>query len=189
MVPVVLVSAVVGAAVDAGAVPVSLAVSANSASVAGGTFQISADRLEGTGFSQYAGVDRGQDGVSYAEGVSGITSADLYGLCQSIANRVPAIGHVTVRITAGGGGKPAHADNLVVDTHDLRGDAVFHNITVGGPAGGLGGTAHGSAGMVGQQADRISISHLKQVARSVTAATFRLRGLHLSVKRGDGACF
>jgi hypothetical protein len=48
---------------------------------------------------------------------------------------------------------------------------------------------HGAAAGVGQQADTVHIDHLRQVTRSVSAATFRLTGLHLTVRKGAKPCF
>jgi hypothetical protein len=184
MVPVAVVSAVLLAGVGLGAIPVSLAISARSTSFSGQTFQVAADRLEGTGFTQYAQVDTSGKG-DFPEAVSGIKSADLYNLCQSVVQKVPVLGSLTVRITAGGGGKPAHASNLAVRTDDLAGDATFSNVIMGVDAAAIGGPA----GQVGQQADSVRIDHLRQQTRSVSAATFKLTGLHLTVKAHSSPCF
>ncbi|PWI41891.1 cholesterol esterase [Streptomyces sp. ICBB 8177] len=177
-------AAVLMVGVGAGAVPVSLAISARSPALSGQTFQVAADRLQGTGFTQSTGDDSTARG-GFPEAVSGIRSADLYDLCQSVVSKVPGFGAVTVRITAGGGGHPAHADNLVVRSDDLSGDATFRDVTMGVDAGTFGG----AAGSVGQQADAVTIDHLRQTTRAVSAATFRLNGLHLSVRAHAAPCF
>ncbi len=184
--PVLLVSAVLVAAVGAGALPVSLAVSARSTALSGQVFQVGADRLDGTGFTQFTALDHTARG-DFPDAVSGIDSADLYNLCQSVVQRVPMLGEVTVRITAGGGGRPAHADRLVVRTDDLAGDATFRNVLMGVDASTV--DPAGGAGEVGQSADGVTIDHLRQQTRSVSAGTFRLNGLHLSVKPTAAPCF
>ncbi|WP_241968562.1 DUF6230 family protein [Streptomyces sp. ICBB 8177] len=190
MVPVLAVSAALLAATAEGALAASFGVSANSFTVSGRSFQISADTLAGTDFVQYGVVDQGRSG-SYPEALSGINSADLYDLCQSVVQDLPFVGPVTLRLTSGTAGPPAHADRLVVDAHDLRGDAVFHHIDIGQDASTVSGVpgVQGSPGGFGEQAATIRIDHLRQQTRSVSAATFRLPGLHLSVTSGDRSCF
>lgn len=184
MIPVFFVAAVLIAAVGLGALPVSLAVSARTTALSGQTFQVAAERLDGSGFTQYAVLDHTARG-DYPDAVSVIRSADLYGMCQSMVTRVPLFGRATVRITAGGDGTPAHAENLVVRTDDLRGDAEFRNLLIGADAGPLGGAPGG----IGQTADSVSIGHLRQQNRSISAGTFRLNGLHLSVKPTQDPCY
>jgi hypothetical protein len=188
MVPTLIVSGAVLATVAAGLLPVSLAVSAQPGAISGQSFQVAADRLEGTGFTQYVVVDKTTKG-DFAEAVSGIKSADLHNLCQSVVTKMPMIGSVTLVIKAGGGSKPVHADRLVVNTDDLAGDAEFHNIIFGQDASTLSGVSDGPAGALGQQADTVRIDHLRQTARSVSAATFRLTDLHLTVRKGSKPCF
>jgi hypothetical protein len=188
MVPTLIVSGTLLAAVTAGLMPVSLAVSAKAGAISGQSFQVAADQLEGTGFTQYVVVDKTTKG-DFPEAVSGIDSADLHNLCQSVVSRMPLLGSVTLVIRAGGGSKPVHADHLVVNTGDLAGDAEFHNVIFGRDAATLSGVTDGPAGALGQQADTVHIDHLRQVARSVSAATFRLTGLHLTVQKGSKPCF
>ena len=70
------------AGVAQGAVPVSFAVS-------GSQFQISASQLDGTGFSQYAGVAKDTAGVEHAVAIANIASATLHDLCQSVVAETP----------------------------------------------------------------------------------------------------
>jgi hypothetical protein len=189
LMPTVLVSALLLAAIGTGVLPVSLAVSAQSMVISGQNLKISADRLQGTGFTQYVGTDRSKN-KTYPEAIAGIDSADLYNLCQSMVLSLPVVGETTLRIGAGGGGKPAHADHLVVHTDDLGGDAVFSDIVIGQDASTFKDGGSGLlAGMFGQRADTVRIDHLRQSTRQVNAATFRLTGLHLSVKAGAKPCY
>jgi hypothetical protein len=187
LVPTLLLAAVVVAGIATGVVPVSLAISAQAASLSGQNFQVAADQLVGDGFSQYVTVDSTTKG-SYPEGVSAIRSADLHGLCQSVVTHLPGVGDVTLRIAAGGESGVVHADNLVVDTDDLSGDAVFQNVTFGQDASTLSPKS-GPREQIGQQADKVTIDHLRQETRAVSAATFRLPGLHLTVRKGSKPCF
>ncbi|MGW2564906.1 DUF6230 family protein [Streptomyces sp. NPDC001537] len=190
MVPTLLASAGLCTAVARGALAASFGVSPNSFTVSGESFQISASTLDGQGFVQFGVLDRGAH-ASYPEALSGIRSADLYDLCQSVVQDVPLFGPVTLRLTSGSGGTPAHADRLVADSHDLKGDALFHNINIGQDAATVQGVpgVHGAPGGFGEQADTVRIDNLRQQTRSVSAATFRLPGLHLSVQVGSNPCF
>ncbi|MEV4536809.1 DUF6230 family protein [Asanoa sp. NPDC049518] len=162
---------------------------AASFAVSGQTFKVSADKLVGDGFVQYGSVAKDGDGAEHPVAVSGIRRATLTNLCQSV--KVPGA-PVVLTINAGGNGKPATANNLLLDITDLRGDATFTNIEIGRDAGSLNkAAARGEPGTFGQQSDRIVIDDLKQVAWSTTAGTFTLTGLHLKVNVGDDAkeCF
>jgi hypothetical protein len=179
----------VAATAAAGAIVVGMANGAIAASfaVSGQTFKVSADKLTGTGFVQYGGVVKpaGQTNpVPVAE--SGIASADLTNLCQSVV--VPNT-PISMIITAGQDPKnPAHADNLLIDMSDLTGDATFTNINIGQDASTLtaaGPNAHGQAGAFGQSATGVEIDNLHQISWATTAGTFALRGLHLSISLGD----
>lgn len=174
----------VPSAVVAGGIVVGMANGAIAASlnVSGSTFQVAADRLEGEGFTQYGGVAVDKD-AAHPVAVSGIRSADLYNMCQSVnVGGAP----VTVTIKAGTDpAHPAHADDLLIGMDELRGDATFKNIKIGVDAGPLGG----DAGAFGQKADHVTINDLGQVARYTSAGTFRLNNLQLKVNLGDPAQF
>jgi hypothetical protein len=183
----------VPAAAVAGAVIFGMANGAIAASfaVSGQTFKVSADRLEGEGFVQYGGIAAESNGRPHPVAISGMESATLHDLCQSV--KVPDM-PVVLTIRAGGGGNPATASNLLIDMDALEGDATFTNIEIGrdastlndGPSGAVG-----QPGSFGQQADRIVIENLRQVARSTSAGTFTLNGLRLRVNVGADAqeCF
>ena len=177
--------------VVAGGLVVALANGALAASfsVSGSQFKLSADKLVGQGFTQYSGtqtsvVDQTQTGGKYVvEAMSGIQHADIYGLCQSVA-----AGPVVLRIEAGGGATPAHADDLLIGMSELSGDATFSNISIGQDASTLtadGASTHGAAGGFGQQASDVTILGLKQKAWSTTASTFKLTGMSLKLYVGD----
>ncbi|MGC9669110.1 DUF6230 family protein [Planosporangium sp. 12N6] len=183
---------VLPAAAAAGAMMVGMANGAIAAqfSVSGQTFKVAADRLEGDGFTQYGGLaseagankENPADPKNHPIAVSGIKSADLYGLCQSV--KVPGL-PVSLVINAGGNGDPAKATDLLIGMDDLKGNATFTNINIGQDASTMdkGGVnlPRGQAGAFGQQADHVTITNLKQTARSTQAATFQLTGLHMYV--------
>ena len=132
-----------------GAVPVSFAIS-------GSQFQISADQLDGSGFSQYAGVASDTNGGQHQVAIANIKSASLTNMCQSVVTDTP-LGKVGVMITAGGGGNPATASGLQIGMTDLRGDATFSNIRIGVDASTVHTDAKGSAGDFAQDSDTINI--------------------------------
>ena len=62
---------------------------AASFAVSGQDFKISADRLEGEGFAQYAGVVKDAKGNEIPVAMSGIRNAKLVNLCQSVRAKTP----------------------------------------------------------------------------------------------------
>jgi hypothetical protein len=156
---------------------------AASISVSGSAFEVSATKLQGTGFEQFGGVVSDTKGGQHPVAISAIKSAALTDLCQSVS-----VGPLTLRITAGGGGTPATADNLIVDADTLSGDATFNNIVIGQDAGTLNqvpGVA-GQSGGFGQQATSVTINNLRQNTWLTTAATFKLPGFGLAFGK---ACY
>ncbi len=148
---------------------------ASNISVSGQEFTVTSTQLTGTGFEQFGSQVSSSSGSTQPVVVSGIRSATLSNLCQSVK-----AGPVTIRLTAGGSGTPVSADNLVVDASQLNGStATFHNISIGQDAGTLTqvpGTA-GASGGFGEQADSITITNLVQHTWMTTAGTFTLPNL------------
>ncbi|MEZ3161685.1 DUF6230 family protein [Microbacterium sp. BWT-B31] len=180
-VPVAVVSSVLMAGVAQGAVPVSFAVS-------GSQFQISASQLDGTGFSQYAGVADDTAGVSHSVAIANIASATLHDLCQSVVSETP-LGTVGILITAGGGGNPATASDLQIGMTGLRGDSSFGNIRIGVDASAVNTDAKGTAGDFAQDADTVTIANLQQTAWSTQASVFTLTGMSVELTDGSKTCF
>ncbi len=180
-VPVAVVSTVMMGGVAQGAVPVSFAIS-------GSQFQISASQLEGSGFSQYAGVADDTAGKPHQVAIANIKSASLADLCQSVTTDTP-LGKVGLVITAGGGGKPATASDLQIGMTDLKGDTSFKNIRIGVDASTVNTSAKGTAGDFAQDADTISISNLQQTAWSTQASVFTLKGMHVQLTTDGTTCF
>ena len=177
-IPVGIAASLLMTGVAQGAVPVAFTVS-------GSTFQVGASKLEGTGFSQYAGTAQLKDGSTHPVSVANIASAKLYDLCQSVV--VPGM-PMGLKITAGGGGTPATATNLQIGMTDLKGDATFNNIRIGVDASTVNTDAKGSAGDFAQDADSVEINNLQQTAWSTQASVFNLASLHLELTDGQ-TCF
>ncbi len=180
-VPAGVVAAVLMGGVAQGAVPVSFAVS-------GSQFQIGASQLEGTGFSQYAGVAKDTEGKEHTVAIANIKSATLTDLCQSVITDTP-LGKVGVLIKAGGNGNPASASDLQIGMTGLKGDASFGAIRIGVDASTVNTEAKGSAGDFAQDADTVSIKNLQQTAWSTQASVFTLTGMTLELTDGSKGCF
>jgi hypothetical protein len=165
---------------------------AASFTVSGQRFKVSADSLEGNGFVNYGWIDQHADGSPEPVAVSGIRQATLRNMCQSVVTTLPIVGDITLRLSAGTGDTPVTATDLLIDMEQLEGDADFTNIEIGrdastldeGPAG-----AQGLQGLFGQQAERVVITDLRQVAWTANAGRFRLNGLRMSVVDGKSECF
>ena len=179
-VPVAVVATVVMGGVANGAVPVSFAVS-------GSQFQISASQLDGTGFSQYAGVTNDTAGKPHQVAIANIASANLADLCQSVVTDTP-LGKAGLLITAGGG-KPATATDLQIGMTDLKGDSTFNNIRIGVDASTVKTSHKGTASDFAQDADSLKIVGLQQTAWSTQASVFTLNGMHLQLTDGSKGCF
>jgi hypothetical protein len=180
-VPAGIVSAVVLGSAANGAVPVSF-------SISGQQFQISASKLQGTDFSQYAGTAKDTAGNTRQVAIANIGSASLADLCQSVTTETP-MGKVGVMITAGGNGKPATAKDLQIGMTDLKGDATFNDIRIGVDASTVNTAAKGSAGDFAQDASSLTIDNVQQTAWSTTAGVFNLTGMHLQLTDGTKSCF
>lgn len=180
--------------VVAGGLVVALASGALAASfsVSGTSFKLTADRLVGEGFTQYSKTlptkqvhpSTGKNYVVAA--MSGIQSADIYNMCQSVA-----AGPVILRIEAGTDPKkPAEAEDLLIGMSELSGDATFSDINIGQDASSLdadGAAEHGDVGGFGQQADSVTIVGLKQKAYMTSASTFKLTGMSLKLFIADSS--
>lgn len=162
--------------------------------VSGQQFKVSADRLYAEGFTNYGAVDarygtRPGQSVGEPVAVASMRYAELNNMCQSVLTKLPIVGDVSLKLTAGKD-KAVTANNLFVDMTKMDGDATFTNIEIGRDASDLKkGPGQGMQGLFGQQADKVEILNLKQVAWATTAGQFKLNGLHLEVKLGDEECF
>lgn len=165
-------------------------------SISGMPFTVTAERLSGQGFEQFATIDTmeennpniGDTGGQMVVIVSAIDTAQLHKLCQSVS-----LGGMYLKITAGDAGKPVRAESLVVDSDLISGDADFRNINVGQDAQTFdkvrdrtsGGLVKGQPGVFGQQADSVEILALRQNNYATTASTFTLPHLRMAFT-GDG---
>jgi Family of unknown function (DUF6230) len=160
--------------------------------VSGTNFKLSAKHLHGDGFTQYTDAlptATGADGAGLKiNAMSGIQSASINNLCQTVAAPSPFGGKVVMRIDAGGGADDkdhnASATDLLIGMSDLQGDTTFTGIQIGVADSSLTKdgvtTPHGSQPSgFGQQADKVDIYGLKQTATFTQAGEFKLTGMKL----------
>ncbi|MGW0826725.1 DUF6230 family protein [Streptomyces sp. NPDC002845] len=194
MVPSVAATAAIGVALAQGALAASF-------SVSGQSFKVTADRLDGTGFSQYGALDEGYtlkgEKTAHPVAVSAFKRAEITNMCQSVVTPgIPLIGSVSLKLTAGTGGKKVEADNLYIDVEELSADAVFRNIDIGvaakdaskGP-GMKGGGEQANPFGFGQQSDTATLTNVKQTAWATTAGTFKLSNLRMTLHKGVNECY
>lgn len=195
MVPSVAATAAIGVALAQGALAASF-------SVSGQSFKVTTDKLVGTGFSQYGALDEGYTLTGkktvHPVAVSGFKSATINNLCQSVVTPdVPIFGNVSLILRAGEDpNKPVEAKNLYIDVADLQADATFENIDIGvaakdankGPGMKGGGEQANPYGFA-QQADKATLSGVKQTAWATTAGTFKLSGLSMKLSTGVKECY
>ncbi|WP_030685052.1 DUF6230 family protein [Streptomyces sp. NRRL B-1347] len=196
MVPSVAATAAIGVALSQGALAASF-------SVSGQQFKVTAKQLDGKGFVQYGAMDTGASG-KHPVAVVGMDSAKITNLCQSVVVPVPLFGNVSMKLTAGGEGGPrVEAKKLYIDADDLRANATFTNVDIGvsidrttkgpGPNPGDKGDEPQHRKYVpdsfAQQADKVRFTDVKQRAWATSAGTFKLSGLHMSVKKGKHECY
>ncbi|MFE2428383.1 DUF6230 family protein [Streptomyces sp. NPDC059373] len=152
--------------------------------ISGMPFTVTADKLEGTGFEQFGGLDNMADNSPNAGDTGGqvliitsaIKKATLTNLCQSVD-----LGGTNLLIRAGRGSDPVSASDLTTDSTIVQGDASFTNIEIGNDASTLDKAGvKGPIGVFSQQSDTVTINNLRQTNYATTAASFKLPGLHLS---------
>ncbi|MDS1269704.1 DUF6230 family protein [Lipingzhangella sp. LS1_29] len=158
------------------------------------TFKVSADELVGTGFEQYGGINADRHDEPIPMATAAIQEAELHSMCQSVLidDELPGLPAVTMNLTAGTGGSPVEAETLLVDMHQMAGDAEFENMDIGVNAPDMDkGPDEGQKipGMFGMQSDTINVSGLEQEATATTAGSFVLNDLSLNVGFGNNECF
>lgn len=186
MVPSVAATAAVGVALAQGALAASF-------SVSGQQFKVTAKTLHGEGFVQYGNIDVQHGGKAVPVAVSAFSDATITGLCQSVVVPTP-IGDVTLKLTAGNGGKEVTAHNLYIDLDQLDADATFNDINIGVAAGDTNkdyaavepSVKAGAGGEFAQEARSADLTDVKQTAWATSAGTFKLAGLSLRLHKGSG---
>ncbi|MEV4556543.1 DUF6230 family protein [Kitasatospora sp. NPDC049285] len=185
------------------AIGVSLASNALAASfsVSGQQFKVTAQDLNGEGFSQFGGVDVEANGTPHPIAISAFDHAKIKGLCQSVVTNLGPLGNWTLVLNAGQSddvAKQVDAKQLLIDLNQLNADAEFKNINIGQDASTLTGSAvdklkadggklpTGGQGFA-QRADSAHLTGVQQTAWATSAGTFTLNGLKLNIVKGSGA--
>ena len=159
-----------------------------SISISGKPINVTAKQLQGQGFELFGVVQHSatNDLPGHSNQIvlaaTALRSARITGLCQSVnVLGVPMI------ITAGNGGTPVVATNLVVDADHFSGNASFKKLILGRDASALNMVpgVQGPAGGFSMKATQVTISDLVQHAYAVTAGSFTLPGFQL---RFGGGC-
>jgi hypothetical protein len=172
-----------------GTLAVSFAISGTQFTITADSIKTGATDGNGLGFYQLGILDFSGVGTPTPQVESIIPNATITNLCQSVT-----VGPLTLVTKAGGGGTPATATGLVVDTTSQTiSTATFTNINVGQDMGQFSSpaltmpTGRGSgpnvatgpvpAGTFGQTATAATITGARQVALGQTAASLTLPGL------------
>lgn len=158
--------------------------------VSSSTFKLFTGELRAQGFTLAGGVDHDIKGRAIPVLLTGIRRAEVFDLCQSVVLKTP-LGAVTARITGGRGDAPVVAEDLVIDAAAARAAAAFKDIQLGRDAGTLDAPAgaRGPAGTFGAQSRTVVLRNVRLTAWAVTAGTFILPDLALSLQTGDRPCF
>ncbi|MBN0047796.1 DUF4179 domain-containing protein [Streptomyces actuosus] len=197
MVPSVAATAAIGVALAQGALAASF-------SVSGQSFKVTAEDLNGTGFSQYGAIDQGYtltgEKTAHPVAVSVFDEAHIQKMCQSVVTpNIPLLGSVSLMLTAGDStdqAKQVYAKNLYIDVEDLNADAEFTNMDIGvagkdisqGP-GMKGGSEQANPYGFAQQAEKAHLTGVQQTAWATTAGTFKLPGLKMKLQTGTHECY
>ncbi|MEU4698726.1 DUF6230 family protein [Nonomuraea dietziae] len=181
--PVVALTSLLVGATTEGAIGATFVVSSS-------TFKLFTGELRAQGFTLAGGVDRDIKGRAIPVLLTGIRRAEVFDLCQSVVLKTP-LGAVTVRITGGRGDAPVVAEDLVIDASAARAAAAFNDIQLGRDASTLDAPpgARGPAGTFGAQSRTVVLRNVRLTAWAVTAGTFTLPDLALSLQVGDNPCF
>lgn len=192
MVPTLAATAAIGVSIAQGALAASF-------SVSGTQFKVTADKLDGSGFTQYGTLDfhNAKDpSTGFPVAVSGFNTATINNLCQSVPISTP-FGPYTLTIRAGQDAtNPVKASQLFIDMTDLTAKtADFNKINIGVAAGGLtkGPTNPQDAGKIdpngfAQEAEGAVLTDVEQTAWATSAGTFSLNGMNLHLTKGNTPC-
>jgi hypothetical protein len=190
---------VLGAGVTAAAaLGIGMAQGALAASffISGQRFQVSADTINVRGLSIYGMVDVTRKGALVPVVVTGLRSAKIGGLCQSVVVPIPVLGPYTLRLT---GGDRTVAKNMFIDATSLSaGQANLDDIDIGVAAGAVSkgpinpedrDSRFFDPDGVAQQAVSAVLTDVRATAVAVSAATLNIPDLDVRLKQGRRECF
>jgi hypothetical protein len=173
MIPATMLAATIAGLTATGSIAADIAVS-------GSAFEITAAELSGTGLEEYSGTARQADGTARPVAVAAISDARLSDLCLSAT-----AGPLSVVIRAGDGATTATGRNLIVGLDQMGTDGALSHVWIGQDASTLTAVpgATGIPGGFGLQAGPFSLKHLRVHSWFVTAGTFALPGMTISLAR------
>jgi len=173
MVPAVTLAAVIVGMTATGSLAASI-------SVSGSAFEITAAQLSGTGLEEFGGIARQADGVARPVAVAAIEDARLSDLCLSAT-----AGPLSLVIRAGDGAARATGRDLIVGLDQLNTDGALSHIGIGQDASTLTAVpgAAGAPGGFGLESGPFTLQHLRLHSWYVTAGTFALPGMTISLAR------
>ncbi|WP_372409674.1 DUF6230 family protein [Streptomyces luteireticuli] len=191
MVPSVGAAAAVTMAIAQGALAASF-------SVSGQQFQVAADHISATGFTQYGAAENPEPDAKDHKPVAvvGISHANITGLCQAVNVDTP-FGTIGLKLQAGNKGKKVEAERLYIDANQMNvNEATFKDIDIGvssdattkGPGKSSGDRKKSVPGSFAQQAESVEFDGVNQTAWATTAATFTLPDLDMGVSLGAKKC-
>ncbi|MDV6012364.1 DUF6230 family protein [Haloechinothrix sp. LS1_15] len=160
---------------------------AASFAVAGTTFKIDADRLEGNGLVLYGNEVNSSDGTK-AAATMGLRSTQIDNFCTGfVVNNLPVLDAVSVKLDIPGG---VDGDNLIIDVSDLRAESLtLNDAHLGIDASQVEsgpGEATGQPGSAALDASGLSATNLDGDSWAINAGTLTAHGLSVSARQGTG---
>ena len=192
MVPGMAVATVLGVGMAKGVLAASFLVS-------GQRFQLSAESLVGRGMSAYSTIDVTRTGVRIPVEVTGLRSAVIRGLCQSVVTPVPFLGPFTLRLTGADRIRRATARDIFIDATSITvGQQSNRGLNIGVAAGALTkgpvnpGDRHSrffDPNGAAQQTSIVYLANVRWQAVAVTAAALDVPDVKVRLRAGHHECF
>ncbi|GAA1905677.1 DUF6230 family protein [Streptantibioticus ferralitis] len=192
MVPGIAVATALGIGMAQGALAASFFIS-------GRRFQLSTASLVGHGLSVYSTVDVTREGVLVPVVVTGLRSAVIRGLCESVVTPVPFLGPYTLRLTGADRLRRAEARDIFIDATALNAtQQSAHDLNVGVAAGSITkgpvnpGDRHSrffDPNGFAQQASTTFLANARWQAVAVSAVTLDVPDVRVRVLAGRHECF
>lgn len=185
LIPATVVISGLGMAAASGAVPIGFAIS-------GTMFKVKADKMEAYDVVQFGSLTNPIGANSKPVILSGFKKADFTGLCQSVKVPLPfSIGGkdaVVMTIKS----STASATDMVADLAQMTGNATFEGVAIGidgasTTKGPIGGKA--PRGTFAQEVEKVTVLNTHQSVYSVSAGSFTMPDLDISVNFNNTECF
>ncbi|MEU2617937.1 DUF6230 family protein [Streptomyces sp. NPDC007157] len=165
--------------------------------ISGQKFQLTADSLTARGVSLYSMIDVTRKRELVPVVVTGFRHAKVSGLCEAITVDVPVLGTQTLRLT-GGDQRLAEASDLFLDaTAEAAAEANFTGLDIGVAQGAIskGPVRSGDRDSrffdpdgVGLQSTSVTLTDVRVNTLALSAGTFNVPGLRVSIQSGNHTC-